>query len=97
MVRNQEGLIKPSFQWDETDVKFPPLRRDSEDSRSNDFDGKDLTTNADYQSGNLEPLHRQPAQPGVHAQAKVPADVHNPAATLGAAFADPAGQIAATP
>jgi hypothetical protein len=25
LVRNQEGLNDPSFQWDETDVNFPPL------------------------------------------------------------------------
>jgi hypothetical protein len=25
LVRNQEGLNEPSFQWDETDVKFPPI------------------------------------------------------------------------
>jgi hypothetical protein len=59
LVHNQEGLNDPSFQWDDTDVNFPPLRRDSEDSRSNDFVGKDLTTNADYQPENLKTIHRQ--------------------------------------
>jgi hypothetical protein len=96
LVRNQEGLNDPSFQWDETDVNFPPIQQDSEDSRSNDFVGEDLTTNADYQPENLEPLHRQPVQPDVQAQANAPADVHDPAATSGAAFVAPAGLNATT-
>jgi hypothetical protein len=97
LIRNQDGLNDPSLLWDETDVNFPPIRRDSEDSRSNDFVGEDLTTNPDYQPENLKTIHRQPVQPGVQAQADVPADVHDPAATLGAAFVEPAGQNAATP
>jgi hypothetical protein len=97
LVRNQQGLNDPSFQWDETDVNFPPLRRDSEDSRTNDFVGEDLTTNADYQPENLKTIHRQPVQPDVQPQANVPADVHDPAATSSAAFLEPAGQNAATP
>jgi hypothetical protein len=94
LIRNQQGIIEGSFQWDETDVNFPPLRRDSEDSRSNDFD---LSTNADYQPENLKTIHCQPVQPDFQAQANVPADVHNPTATSGAAFAKPAGQNATTP
>jgi hypothetical protein len=49
------------------------------------------------QPENLKTIHRQPVQPDVQAQANVPADEHNPAATLGAAFAEPARQNAATP
>ena len=96
LVWNQEGLHEPSFQWDETDVYFPPLRRDSEDSRRNDFVGKDLSANVGDPPENLRTIHRQPVQPDVQAQAKVPADVHNPAATPGAAFAEAAGQNATT-
>ncbi len=54
-------------------------------------------TNADYQPENLKTIHRQPVQPDVQAQANVPADVHDPAATPGAAFVEPAGQNATTP
>jgi hypothetical protein len=97
LVRNQDGLNDPSLLWDETDVNFPPLRRDSKDSRTNDFVGEDLTTDADYQPEDLKTIHRQPVQPDVQAQANVPADVHDPAATSGAAFLEPAGQNAATP
>jgi hypothetical protein len=97
LVRNQEGLNEPSFQSDETDVNFPPIRRDSEDSRRNDFVGEDLSANVSRQPKNLETVHRQPLQPDVQAQANVPADVHNPAATLGAAFAEPARQNAIIP
>jgi hypothetical protein len=61
------------------------------------FVGEDLTTNADYQPENLKTIHRQPIQPDVQAQANVPADVHDPAATSGAAFVEPAGQNALTP
>jgi hypothetical protein len=96
LVRNQEGLNDPSLLWDETDVNFPPLRRDSEDSRAADFVGEDLTTNADYQPENLRTIHNQPVQPDVQVQADVPADVHDPASTSGAAFLEPAGQTAAT-
>jgi hypothetical protein len=93
----------PSLLWDETDVNFPPLptvpplRRDSEDSHAADFVGEDLTTDADYQPENLKTIHRQPVQPDVQAQADVPADVHDPAATDGAEFLEPAGQTATTP
>jgi hypothetical protein len=103
LVRDQQGINDPSLLWDENDVNFPPLptvpplRRDSEDSRAADFVGEDLTTNADYQPENLQTGHDQPAQPGVQVQADVPADVHDPAATDGAAFLEPAGQTAATP
>jgi hypothetical protein len=97
LVRNQEGLNNPSLLWDETDVNFPPLRRDSEDSRTNDFVGEDLTTDTDYQPEDLKTIHRQPVQPDVQAQANVPADVHDSAATSGAAFLEPAGQTATTP
>jgi hypothetical protein len=97
LVRDQHGVNDPSLLWDETDVNFPPLRRDSEDSRTNDFVGEDLTTDADYQPEDLKTIHRQPVQPDVQAQANVPADVHDPAATSGAAFLEPAGQNAATP
>jgi hypothetical protein len=45
----------------------------------------------------LKTIHRQPVQSDVQAQANVPADVHDPAATSGAAFVEPAGQTAATP
>jgi hypothetical protein len=83
--------------WDETDVNFPPLRRDSEDSRAADFVGEDLTTNADYQPENLQTTHSQPVQPDVQVQADVPTDVHDTAATSGAAFLEPAGQTATTP
>jgi hypothetical protein len=82
--------------WDETDVNFSPVRRDSEDSRAADFVGEDLTTNADYQPENLRASHSQPVQPDVQSQADVPADVHDPAA-LGAASLEPAGQTATTP
>jgi hypothetical protein len=103
LVRDQQGLNDPSLLWDETDVNFPPLptvpplQRDSEDSRAADFVGEDLTTNADYQPEDLQTIHRQPVQPDVQVQADVPADVHNPADTDGAAFLEPAGQTAATP
>jgi hypothetical protein len=97
LVRNQQGLHEPSFQWDKTDVNFPPIRRDSEDSRRNDFVGKDLSANVGDPSEKLRIIHCQPVQPDVQAQANVPADVHDTAATLGAAFAEPAGQNAATP
>jgi hypothetical protein len=97
LVRNQQGLNNPSLLWDETDVNFHPLRRDSEDSRTNEFVGEDLTTDADYRPENLKTIHRQPVQPDVQAQAKVPADVHDPAATSGVAFLEPAGQTATTP
>ncbi len=100
LVRNQQGLHEPSFQWDETDVNFPPIRRDSEDSRRDDFVGEDLSANVGeqpVQSDDLRTIHRQPIQPDVQAQANVPANVHIPAATLGAAFAEPAGQNATTP
>ncbi len=97
LVCNQQGIIEASFQLDKTDVNFPPLRRDSEDSRSDDFVGEDLSTNADYQPENLKTIHRQPVQPDVQAQENVPADVHDPAATSGAAFVEPAGQNATTP
>jgi hypothetical protein len=103
LVRDQQGLNDPSLLWDETDVNFPPLptvpplRRDSEDSRAADFVGEDLTTNADYQPENLRTIHRQPVQPDDQVQADVPADVHDPAATDGAEFLEPAGQTAATP
>ncbi len=97
LVRNQEGLNDPSFQWDETDVNFPPLRRDSEDSCTNDFVGEDLTTDADYQPENLKTIHRQPVQPDVQNQANVPADVHDSVPTSGAALLEPAGETAATP
>jgi hypothetical protein len=103
LVRDQQGLIDASLLWDETDVNFPPLpslpplRRDSEDSRAADFVGEDLTTNADYQPENLRTIHNQPVQPDVQVQADVPADVHDPAATSGAAFLEPAGQTAAAP
>jgi hypothetical protein len=100
LVRDQQGLNDPSLLWDETDVNLPPLptvpplRRDSEDSRAADFVGEDLTTNDDYQPENLQ---TQPPQSDVHVHADVPADVHDPAATDGAAFSEPAGQTAATP
>jgi hypothetical protein len=100
LVRDQQGLNDPSLLWDEAYVNFPPLptvpplRRDSEDSRAADFIGEDLTTNADYQPENLQ---GQPVQPDVQVQADVHADVHDPAATDGAAFLEPAGQTAATP
>jgi hypothetical protein len=103
LVRNQHGVNDPSLLWDETDVNFPPLpqvpplRRDSEDSRTNDFVGEDLTTDADYQPEDLKTIHRQPVQPDVQARANVPADVHDPAATSSAAFLEPAGQNATTP
>jgi hypothetical protein len=97
LVRNQDSLNDPFLLWDETDVNFPPLRQDSEDSLTNDFVGEDLTTNADYQPENLKTIHHQPFQPDVQAQANVPADVHDPAATSGAAFLEPAGQNATTP
>jgi hypothetical protein len=54
-------------------------------------------TDADYQPEDLKTIHRQPVQPVVKAQANVPADVHDPAATSGAAFLEPARQNAATP
>ncbi len=91
LVRHQDGLNDPSLLWDETDVNFPPLRQDSEDSRAADFIGEDLTTNANYQPENLKTIHRQPVQPDVQAQTNVPADVHDPAATSGTAFLEPAG------
>jgi hypothetical protein len=103
LVRDQQGLNDPSLLWDETDVNFPPLptipprRRDSEDSRAADFVGEDLTTNADYQPENLHSTHSQLVQPDVQAQANVPADVHDPAATVGAEFLEPAGQTTTTP
>jgi hypothetical protein len=103
LVRDQKGLNDPSLLWNETDVNFPPLptlpplRRDSEDSRAADFVGEDLTTNADYQPENLQTTHTQPVQPDVQVQADVTADVHDPAATSGAAFLEPAGQTATTP
>jgi hypothetical protein len=103
LVRNQQGIGDPSLLWDEADVNFPPLptvpplRRDSEDSRAADFVGEDLTTNTDYQPENLRTGHDQPAQPVVQVQVNVPADVHNPAATDGAAFLEPAGHTAASP
>jgi hypothetical protein len=97
LVSNQDGINEASYQWDDTDVNFPPVRRDSEDSCSNDFVGEDLTTNADYQPENLKTIHCQPVQPDVQAQANVPADVHDPAATSNAAFVEPAGQTATTP
>ncbi len=97
LVRNQDGLNDPSLLWDETDVNFPPLRRDSEDSRTNDFVGEDLTTDADYRPENLKTICRQPVQPDVQAQANVPADVHDPVPTSGASLLQPAGQTAATP
>jgi hypothetical protein len=97
LVRNQDGLNDPSLLWDETDVAFPPLRRDSEDSRAADFVGEDLTTNADNQPENLQTIHSQPVQPDVQFQADVPADVHDPAATSGAAFLEPARQTATAP
>jgi hypothetical protein len=99
LARNQQGSHEPSFQWDKTDVNFPPIRRDSEDSCRNDFVGEDLSANVGeqpVQSDNLRTIHRQPVQPDIQAQANVPADVHNPAATSGAAFVEPAGQNATT-
>jgi hypothetical protein len=45
----------------------------------------------------LQTIHGPSVQPGVQVQADVPADVHNPAATSGAAFLEPAGQTATTP
>jgi hypothetical protein len=96
LVCDQQGLNDPSLMWDETDVNFSPVRRDSEDSRAADFVGEDLTTNADYQPENLRASHSQPVQPDVQSQADVPADVHDPAA-LGAASLEPAGQTATTP
>ena len=99
LVRDQQGITDPSLLWDETDVNFPPLpkvpplRRDSEDSRAADFVGEDLTTNADYQPEDLGTIHRQPVQPDVQVQEDVPADVHDAAATSGAAFLEPAGHI----
>jgi hypothetical protein len=103
LVRDQHGVNDPSLLWDETDVNFPPLpkvpplRRDSEDSRAADFVGEDLTTDADYQPENLRTTHSQPVQPDVQVQADVPADVHDPAATDGAAFLEPDRQTATTP
>jgi hypothetical protein len=103
LVREQQGINDPSLLWDETDVNFPPLpsipprQRDSEDSHAADFVGEDLTTNADYQPENLQATHSQPTQPDVQVQTDVPADVHDPAATDGAAFLEPAGQTAPTP
>jgi hypothetical protein len=107
LVCNQEGINEASYQWDETDVNFPPIRRDSEDSLRDDFLGEDLSANVGDPHENLETIHRQPVQPDdlqtihhqpvqpdVQAQANVPADVHNPAANLGAAFAEPARQNA---
>jgi hypothetical protein len=44
----------------------------------------------------LRTIHRQPVQPDVQVQADVPADVHDPAATDGAEFLEPAGQTATT-
>jgi hypothetical protein len=66
-------------------------------SHTNEFIGEDLTTNADYQPENLTTTHCQPVRPDVQTQANVPADVHDPAATSGAAFLEPAGQTAKTP
>jgi hypothetical protein len=96
LVRDQQGLVDASLMWDETDVNFPPVRRDSEDSRAADFVGEDLTTNADYQPEDLRTIHIQPVQPDVQVQADVSADVHDPAAT-GAEFLEPDGQTATTP
>jgi hypothetical protein len=96
LVRDQQGLVDASLMWDETDVNFPPVRRDSEDSRAADFVGEDLTTNADYQPEDLRTIHIQPVQPDIQVQADVPADVHDPAAT-GAEFLEPDGQTATTP
>ncbi len=96
LVRDQQGIIEPSFQWDETDVGFPPLQRDSEDSRSNDFVVEDLTTNADYQPETLTPICHQPVQPNVQAQAPVLADVRDHD-TSDAGFLEPAGQKATSP
>ncbi len=45
----------------------------------------------------MRTIHKQPVQTDVHVQADVPADVHDPAATDGAAFLEPARQTAATP
>ncbi len=100
LVRDQQGVTDPSLLWDEADVNFPPLpkvpplRRDSEDSRAADFVGEDLTTNDDYQPENLQ---TQPTLPDLQVHVDVLADVHDPAATSGAAFVEPAGQTAATP
>jgi hypothetical protein len=102
LVRDQQGITDPSLLWDETDVNFPPLpkvpplRRDSEDSRTADFVGEDLTTTADYQPENLQSTQTQHDQPSVRVQADIHADVHDPAAT-GAEFLEPAGPTAATP
>jgi hypothetical protein len=109
LVRNQEGINEASYQWDEFDVNFPPLRRDSEDSRRDDFVDEDLSANVGEQSAqpdDFRTLHRQTVQPenlrtiycqpDVQAQANVPADVHDHVATSGAAFAEPAGGNATT-
>jgi hypothetical protein len=96
LVQNQEGLNEASYQWDETDVNFPPIQRDSEDSRRDDFVGQDLSAHVSkqpVQPDDLKTIHRQPVQPDVQAHANVPAD---PAATLGAAIAEPVGQNATT-
>jgi hypothetical protein len=103
LVRDQQGIGDPSLLWDETDVNFPPLptvpppRRDSEDSRTADFVGEDLTTDADYRPENLRTIHNQPVLPDIQVHVDVLADVHDPAAASGAAFVEPAGQTAATP
>jgi hypothetical protein len=103
LVRDQLGIGDPSLLWDETDVNFPPLptvpplRRDSEDSRAADFNGEDLTTDADYRPENLQTTQSQILQPDVQVHADVSADVHDSAANPGAAFLGPAGQTAATP
>jgi hypothetical protein len=103
LVRDQQGLNDKSLLWDETDVNFPPLptvpprQRDSEDSRAAYFVGEDLTTDADYRPENLQTTHSQIPQPDVQVQADVRADVHDPAATDGAAFLEPDRQTAATP
>jgi hypothetical protein len=49
------------------------------------------------QPDDLQTIHHQLVQPDVQAQANVPADVHNPAANLGAASAEPARQNATIP
>jgi hypothetical protein len=97
LIRNQEGLNKASYQWDETDVNFPPIQCDSEDLRSDDFVGKDLLANVGKQPEHLKNVHCQIIQPDVQAHVNVPADVHNPAANLGTAFAELAGQNGTTP
>ncbi len=64
--------------------------------RTHDFVGEDLTTDADYRPENLRTIHKQPVLPDIRVHVDVLADVHDPAATDGAAFLEPAGQTAAT-